>query len=389
MAGKIKFRKGSTTYSLVGDIYQQYLYPTFNDTVANLRVYYDKGQGEGDYDHSNNYGSTNQGTKVLVGTSDAFGRIYIDNSSPTVHFRKEGKTYHCAKSWWIVSKNYVMYYPNGGSGSMDSQSFWSEDGEKVTIKANSFTRTGYTFSKWNTSENGSGTSYSPGASVSTSLNLYAIWVINTYSIVYKANGGTGSDVTQSFNYGTSVTTKGAIFTRANYTLTKWNTASNGGGTDYSLSTSQGAINKSLTLYAIWKRTYSLLSVVAHSTSTTSQQNSGYYYKTATLNYVIFVSETGLNAGKFQVSYSIPATQGLVFSTETSGTSSSTTSSGSSSYSYDVKIKASGGNGGATITVNFTVKDVYNDKTLYTTSVALDGPWTYSTGGGGSSSGEES
>lgn len=270
MAGTIKFRKGNTTYSLVGNIYAKYLYPTFNDTVAILRVYYFLSQGEGDYSHSNAYGSTSQGTKVLVGTSSSFGRIYIDNSSPTVHFRKNGKTYHCAKSWWTVSKDYIYYNSNGGSGSMDSQSFWSEDGEKVTIKANTFTRTGHTFSKWNTRSDGTGTSYSPGTSVGTSLSLYAIWAINTYSIVYKANGGTGSDVTQSFNYGTSVTTKGVLFTRANYNQTKWNTAANGGGTSYSLSTNIGAINKSLTLYAYWTSiTYANWTYSLSSTGVTS------------------------------------------------------------------------------------------------------------------------
>lgn len=367
MAGQIKFRKGSTTYSLVGSIYARYLYPTFNDTVANLRVYYMLSQSEGDYSHSNNYGSTNQGTKVLVGTSDAYGRIYIDNSSPTVHFRKDGKTYHCAKSWWIVSKNYVMYYPNGGSGSMDAQSFWGEDGEKVTIKANSFTRTGYTFSKWNTSYDGNGTSYSPGASVSTSLDLHAIWTINTYSIVYKANGGTGSDVTQSFNYGTSVTTKGAIFTRANYYLSKWNTASNGSGTAYSLSTNQGAINKNLTLYATWAPityanwAYSLSST--NYTTTSSGKTTYYYYN---YDYIFTVKITNGNGHKY-IFKKEDETVGLFVSTMKTTQSFTVSTNSTTTLSCTVNIQSMGNTGSGK--AKFTVKlyDTTTGTSVYASS----------------------
>ena len=175
-SGTFKFHKGNTTYSLVSDIYRQYLYPTFKDNVAKFRIYHFLSQGEGDYSHCNCYASTEQGTKVLVGSGSSGERIYINNSSPTIHPRKNDKTYHCAKSWWIVSKAVVYYNANGGSGSMDSQSFYPDDGESITIKSNAFSRSGYSFEKWNTSSDGSGTSYSAGSTYKgNGMTLYAQW----------------------------------------------------------------------------------------------------------------------------------------------------------------------------------------------------------------------
>lgn len=122
--------------------------------------------------------SADRGTKIRVKDNGSVRR-YIDNSAPTICFRKNGKTYYCAKSLTQVYQRTVSYKSNGGSGSMDSQTFYPDDGESVTIKANGFTRSGYSFVNWNTSPDGSGTSYNAGAKYSgNGLSLYAQWKIN-------------------------------------------------------------------------------------------------------------------------------------------------------------------------------------------------------------------
>ncbi len=122
--------------------------------------------------------SADRGTKIRVKDNGSVRR-YIDNSAPTICFRKNGKTYYCAKSLTQVYQRTVSYKSNGGSGSMDSQTFYPDDGESVTIKANDFTRSGYSFVNWNTSSDGSGTSYNAGAKYSgNGLSLYAQWKIN-------------------------------------------------------------------------------------------------------------------------------------------------------------------------------------------------------------------
>lgn len=69
----------------------------------------------------------------------------------------------------------VTFDANGGTGTMASQAVLSSADTK--LNANTFTRSGYTFSGWNTKANGSGTSYSNGQSVTLSDNttLYAQW----------------------------------------------------------------------------------------------------------------------------------------------------------------------------------------------------------------------
>lgn len=122
--------------------------------------------------------SADRGTKIRVKDNGSVRR-YIDNSAPTICFRKNGKTYYCAKSLTQVYQRTVSYNSNGGSGSMDSQTFYPDDGESVTIKANGFTRSGYSFVNWNTSWDGKGTSYNAGAKYSGNrISLYAQWIIN-------------------------------------------------------------------------------------------------------------------------------------------------------------------------------------------------------------------
>lgn len=161
----IKFRYNDKTYSLYNDNWNDS--PSSPDYLMFTSLY--------------SYpvpASADRGTKIRVKDNGSLRR-YIDNSAPTICFRKNGKTYYCAKSLTQVYQRTVSYKSNGGSGSMDSQTFYPDDGESVTIKANDFTRSGYSFVNWNTSSDGSGTSYNAGAKYSgNGLSLYAQWKIN-------------------------------------------------------------------------------------------------------------------------------------------------------------------------------------------------------------------
>lgn len=156
----IKFRYNNANYSLNEQT---------SEIAANNLVYYSGG--------AKKYcpALPTRGTKVLVKT-DNNGKTYIDNSSPSICFKKNGTVYYCAKSVSYSAKTTVFYNANGGTGSMDSQSFYPDDGESITIKRNAFTRSGYSFEKWNTSSSGSGTSYNPGSTYKgNGITLYAQW----------------------------------------------------------------------------------------------------------------------------------------------------------------------------------------------------------------------
>lgn len=173
----LKFRYNDTIYSLVQlpptPYYQEYI----NAAPALLCHREFAGQGNAIYKTP---ASEKQSEKVFLLTdSSSHQRVYMNTTSPTVHFRKDNKTYHCAKSFTYIDRKEVSYSSNGGSGSMDSQTFYPDDGESVTIKSNSFTAPGNKiFNGWNTSSDGAGTAYQPAAVYkgSSTLNLYAQWI---------------------------------------------------------------------------------------------------------------------------------------------------------------------------------------------------------------------
>ncbi len=104
------------------------------------------------------------------------------------------------------NKYTVEFNANTGSGSMSNMSFTYDVSKNLT--ANAFTKTGYTFSGWNTQDNGKGKSYSDGQSVSNlttenggTVTLYAQWTANTYYVAFNGNGNTsGSMSNQTFKY---------------------------------------------------------------------------------------------------------------------------------------------------------------------------------------------
>ena len=152
--------------------------------------------------------------------------------------------------WQKYADPVITFDKNDGSGTAATQTV--PYGESATLNTNSFTRTGYTFSGWNTKADGSGTAYGDGASISPSSNvtLYAQWTINTYSFSFDSNGGTGSMSGGSAAYGESIQLPGSTFIRPKYTFTGWNTKADGSGTSYAENASL-TLTEDTTLYAQW------------------------------------------------------------------------------------------------------------------------------------------
>jgi len=83
-----------------------------------------------------------------------------------------------------------------GTGTMGSQVI--SEGISTALNSNSFTAPeGYVFKEWNTSQDGTGTSYTDGQSVTdiaaanTSITLYAQWKPREYTITFRTNNATG------------------------------------------------------------------------------------------------------------------------------------------------------------------------------------------------------
>ena len=126
------------------------------------------------------YTTTSGGTKVINadGTFAANSGIWnrTDGATLTLHAQ------------WSLDRT-LTYDANGGTGTMTDTNSPYANGATVTVKSNSFTRTGYTFTGWNTAANGSGTPYSAGNTFSISANttLFAQWSENMTTVNFVAS----------------------------------------------------------------------------------------------------------------------------------------------------------------------------------------------------------
>ena len=95
---------------------------------------------------------------------------------------------------WYELEQTLKYDGNGSDGgSAPAGTVYYDKGATATAAANSYTRTGYVFAGWNTQEDGNGTSYAAGASVTMNSNitLYAQWNETTYAVTFN-NGDHGT-----------------------------------------------------------------------------------------------------------------------------------------------------------------------------------------------------
>lgn len=153
----------------------------------------------------------------------------------------------------------ISYNANSGSGTTSSQTkTW---GTALTLNANGFTRSGYTFKRWNTNSSDTGTGYNASSSytANAAATLYAIW---NRTVTYNANGGSNAPSSQTDVATNAITLASAAPTRAGFDFNGWNTASDGTGTSYSAGGSYPANNPNVTLYAQWKSAAIINSLVA-------------------------------------------------------------------------------------------------------------------------------
>ena len=212
------------------------------------------------------------------------------------------------KLYGVYRRQFKVSYAGNGSTSgsttattkwiyMNTNSSTTLTAETVTLAANGFTKTGYTFDKWRIDS----TDYSAGDSYTGSLaydassftvTATAQWTANTYTVeYYQGNnsttaGSTAFTTTSSHVYGTAkaLTTYATLGGTAptGWTFAGWNTSET--GTEATYTDGQSVSNLTATnggtvkLYAIFKKDFTVKSGLNKATSGTVTQ---YYnpYKT--------------------------------------------------------------------------------------------------------------
>ncbi len=103
-----------------------------------------------------------------------------------LRFEDAAYTYNSNPSCSAPTTATITYNANGGTGTTESQT--DNIGATVQLRANGFTApTGKYFAGWNTSANGSGTSYGAGSNytLSSNITLYAQWT--AYAVTAQSN----------------------------------------------------------------------------------------------------------------------------------------------------------------------------------------------------------
>lgn len=161
--------------------------------------------------------------------ADCKGNAVKPNSEWTL--RGSSTLYAC----WAGSAQTLTYHGNGATGG-NTAAQSGKTGDELTTNANGFTRDGYTFVRWDTAKDGSGTAYGEGKNgVSQYVmkpagnDLYAIWKANPATIQYRNDwpNTTGSTPDTTGNTGDTVTISQNSFDRPGYTFTGWSTSKRG------------------------------------------------------------------------------------------------------------------------------------------------------------------
>ncbi|MBO1704269.1 InlB B-repeat-containing protein, partial [Eubacterium callanderi] len=147
-------------------------------------------------------------------------------------------------------------------GSMGDQAMTYD--EAASLTANGYTKTGYTFTGWNTQADGEGTAYGDGQNVvnltttdGEVVKLYAQWRANKYSVRFDGNTADGGSMgDQAMTYDEAADLELNSYTKTGYTYKGWNTQPDGSGTAYTdgeeVSNLTTADGETVLLYAQWR-----------------------------------------------------------------------------------------------------------------------------------------
>ena len=171
---------------------------------------------------------------------DGTGLIVLDEEV-VVNLTDENGGTAVLYAQWEPNSYTVAYNKNAGDakGNMEATTFTYN--QKGYLVENQYSRTGYTFTGWNTKKDGSGTAYNDMAEVENltsdengTVTLYAQWKASTYKIVYDKNNANakGSIPDTKATYDVALIIGKCSYTLDGYTFTEWNTKPDGTGTSY-------------------------------------------------------------------------------------------------------------------------------------------------------------
>ena len=157
----------------------------------------------------------------------------------------------------------------------------AEKSKTCSVTSPSIEKNGYEIIGWNTSNSATTSSWNVNTSksISTNSTYYPITKLNTYTVSYNANGGSGAPASQTKTTNNNLTLSSVKPTRVGYTFQGWGTSSSATTATYQPGGTYSN-NKSITLYAVWKinKVNIKFSTNSGTVQTSSTNASGNIYK---------------------------------------------------------------------------------------------------------------
>jgi len=231
---------------------------------------------EGGYFEFPNASKGNYGLLGFSTSSTATTPAYPVDENGRVYITTSGTLY----AVWEQPKVYTITFNNNdGTGTTTTQSV--TENTTAIITGGTPTRTGYTFKGWSTSPTATTATYSNGTmiSLSSDLNLYAVWNIATYTLSFYANGGSGTMTAQTFTHGVPQKINLNTFTKSGYKFIGWDTALIGSSVVYT-DGQEITLTGNMLLSPVWATLYTVSSTSQFKTYSSSSYfgNTSYYFQ---------------------------------------------------------------------------------------------------------------
>ena len=245
-------------YETVADTY----HTAFCDALINSSQHTIKGYPIVEYEYAKN---TDDNTYFLHGTKTACYKCIVNENKynrtqarqlmeqveyttlARERYRLDDSTPPLLAEW--TEDTYIIdYNANGGTGAPDGQIKIHDIPLKLRTKIPA--RVGYGFQGWS-----DGNQTYPSGGIYTnneSTTLYAVWKINTYTITYNANGGSGAPASQIKEYGKNIKLSIQKPVRERHDFLGWALGKDSNNVIYKPGDTYTS-NADITLYAVWNR----------------------------------------------------------------------------------------------------------------------------------------
>jgi uncharacterized repeat protein (TIGR02543 family) len=150
-------------------------------------------------------------------------------------------------AYWSASSVYTVTFDSDGGTAVGARHVTLPATTVVTLPT-APTKTGYIFGGWYTATSGGGTAFIATTTVGTSMTVYAQWTSYDYTVTYNSDGGSAVTAQHVISPETTVVTLPTAPTKASSTFAGWYTATSGGGTEFTATTT---VTANITVYAKW------------------------------------------------------------------------------------------------------------------------------------------